>query len=128
MRRIASLPSVLLLSACAALPSGAAPAADGAEVTLGMGQSTLLADNSLLTYVQLVDDSRCAPGVQCVWEGSAEIALRWQPRNASARDIRLHTNTRTGPVDARVGDRTVTLAGLERGIAPKATLRIVRTR
>ena len=126
MTRIASLAAALLLSACAALPNGAAPVADGTEVALGMGQSTLLADNSLLTYVRLVDDSRCAPGVQCVWEGSAEVALRWQPRNAGARDIRLHTNARTGPVDARLGERTVTLTGLERGIAPKATLRVER--
>ena len=127
MTRIHGLAAILLLSACAAMPDGATPAADGTEVTLGMGQSMVLADNSLLTYVQLVDDSRCAPGVQCVWEGSAEIALHWQPRNAGGRDIRLHTHARTGPDNARLGERTVTLAALERGIAPKATLRIERT-
>ena len=127
MHRIASLIAIALVAACTALPHGAAPAADGSEVTLGMGQGTQLADNSVLTYVALIDDSRCAPGVQCVWEGSAEIALRWQPRGGSARDLRLHTNTRSGPNEARLGERTVTLASLERGIAPKATLRIART-
>ena len=126
MTRIASSLATFLLAGCAALPHGGTPLADGSEVTLGMGQSTLLADNSLLTYVRLVDDSRCAPNVQCVWEGSAEIALRWQPRNGSAQDIRLHTNTRTGPNDARIGERKVSLAALERGIAPKATLRVER--
>ena len=126
MTRIASLFAIALLAGCAALPNGAAPLPDGGQVTLGMGQSTLLADNSLLTYTRLVNDSRCDPKVQCVWEGSAEVALRWQPRNAGARDIRLHTNARTGPVDARLGERTVSLTGLERGIAPKATLRVGR--
>lgn len=126
MIRLAQPFAIALLAGCAALPHGAAPLADGGEVTLGMGQSTLLADNSLLTYVRLVDDSRCAPNVQCVWEGSAEIALRWQPRNGGARDVRLHTNTRTGPNEAHLGERKVSLAALERGIAPKATLRVDR--
>ena len=126
MSRIASLFAVALLAGCAALPNGAAPLPDGTQVTLGMGQSTLLADNSLLTYVRLVDDSRCAPTVQCVWEGSAEIALRWQPTGAGARDLHLHTNAKGGPTSVRIGDRSVTLMALERGIAPKATLRIDR--
>lgn len=127
MIRIASFAATLLLSACAAMPNGAMPVADGSDVTLGLGQSTLLADNSLLTYVRLVDDSRCAPDVQCVWEGNAEIALRWQPRDAGARDIRLHTSPKGGPTAAQLDGRSVALVGLERGIAPKATLRLQRT-
>ena len=127
MTRIASLFAIALLAGCAALPNGAAPLPDGGQVALGMGQSTLLADNSLLTYTRLVNDSRCDPNVQCVWEGSAEIALRWQPRSGAARDVHLHTSSKTGPNEARLGERTVFLAGLERGIAPRATLRIERT-
>ena len=57
--------TLLLASGCAALPNGAAPAADGSTVTLGIGQSTLLADNSLLTYTRLnaiiARSSDCAP-------------------------------------------------------------------
>ena len=119
--------SALLLAGCAALPNGSSPVADGSRVTLGIGQSTLLADNSLVTYTRLVNDSRCAPDVQCVWEGDAEIALRWQPAGAGAQDIRLHTSPKGGPTSARAGSRTITLVGLERGIAPKASLQIDRT-
>ena len=126
MTRIASLFAIALLAGCAALPNGAAPLLDGGQVALGLGQSTLLADNSLLTYTRLVNDSRCDPNVQCVWEGSAEIALRWQPRSGSARELRLHTSPRTGPTRADLGERSVALVALERGIAPKATLRIER--
>lgn len=126
MTRIASLFAIALLAGCAALPNGAAPLPDGGQVALGMGQSTLLADNSLLTYTRLVNDSRCDPKVQCVWEGSAEIALRWQPRSGSARELRLHTSPKTGPTRADLGERSVALVALERGIAPKATLRIER--
>ena len=127
MTRIASLLAIGLLAGCAALPNGASPAPDDSQLTLGIGQSSLLVDNSLLSYTRLVNDSRCAPGVQCVWEGDAEIALRWQPTGGSAQDVRLHTSSKGGPTKARIGARTVSLTALERGIAPKATLRIERT-
>ena len=127
MTRIASLLAIGLLAGCAALPDGASPAPDDSQLTLGIGQSSLLVDNSLLSYTRLVNDSRCAPGVQCVWEGDAEIALRWKPTGGSAKDVRLHTSSKGGPTQARIGARTVSLIALERGIAPKATLRIQRT-
>lgn len=116
--------TLLLASGCAALPNGAAPAADGSTVHLGLGQSTLLADNSLLTYTRLVNDSRCAPGVQCVWEGDAEIALQWRAAGGGTQELRLHTSPKGGATSARAGSRTITLTALERGIAPKASLRI----
>lgn len=122
---LACLP-VLLAAGCAALPNGATPAADGSTVDLGLGQSTLLADNSLLTYTRLVNDSRCAPDVQCVWEGDAEIALQWRPTGGGMQDLRLHTSAKGGATSARAGSRTITLVALERGIAPRASLRIDR--
>lgn len=137
MTRLALACLPLLLAACASTvptgtgpsgsaPAGASPASDGSTVSLGLGQSALLADNSLLTYTRLVNDSRCAPNVQCVWEGDAEIALRWRPAGGSARELRLHTSTRVGAGSARAGARVITLTGLERGIAPRASLRIDR--
>lgn len=127
MNRIAIASLTLLLAAgCAALPNGATPAADGSTLTLGIGQSTLLADNSLLTYTRLVNDSRCAPNVQCVWEGDAEIALQWRAAGGGTQDLRLHTSGKAGTTSGRAGTRTLALVALERGIAPKATLRIDR--
>ena len=137
MTRLALACIPLLLAACASTvptstgptgsaPAGASPASDGSTVSLGLGQSALLADNSLLTYTRLVNDSRCAPDVQCVWEGDAEIALRWRPAGGGAQELRLHTSPKTGPTRADLGERSVALVALERGIAPKATLRIER--
>lgn len=128
MLRIASFFAIALLSSCAALPNnGSAPvAADGSTVSLGIGQSTLLADNSLLSYTRLVNDSRCAPDVQCVWEGDAQVALQWRAAGAGAQQLRLHTSSKGGATSARAGRRTITLVALERGIAPKASLRIER--
>ena len=128
---LALLP-LCLASGCASVPGGgnAAPATDAtdaASLTLRMGETGRLADNSQLSYVRLVDDSRCAPNVQCVWEGNAEIELRWQPARGTSRALRLHTSPRGGPQTAQIGERSVTLTTLERGIAPRATLNIRRT-
>ena len=100
------------------------PSIDDSRVTLGLGQSTQFSDGSRLSYTSLINDSRCAPNVQCVWAGDAEIALRWKPARGSAQDIRLHTSTQGGATTARIGQRTLTLVSLERGIGPKATLSI----
>ncbi len=104
-----------------------APTVNDSRVTLNLGQSAQLSDGSQLSYTSLIDDSRCAPNVQCVWAGDAEIAMRWKPARGSAQDIRLHTNTQGGPNSARIGERTLTLVSLERGIGPKATLSIDTT-
>ena len=68
----------LLLAGCAAMPEAGTSIPDGSEFALVPGQSVLLADHSRLTYTRLVNDSRCAPGRRCVWEGDAELSLRWQ--------------------------------------------------
>ena len=73
-----------------------------------------------------MNDSRCAPDVQCVWEGDAEIALQWRAAGGGSQDLRLHTSAKGGSTSARAGSRTITLVALERGIAPKASLRIDR--
>lgn len=127
MTRIAGLFTLVLLGACSATPAADPPGAtaipDDTPFQLGIGQHARLADGSQLTYLRLVNDSRCPPDVQCVWAGNAEIALRWQPASGASQAIALHTSSRPGPTQARIGGRTVALVALERGIAPKATLR-----
>ena len=134
MTRLPVLLAMLLLlpAACAATDNTVKPsddtaspsAIDDSRVTLGIGQRASLSDGSQLSYTALINDSRCAPDVQCVWAGDAEIALRWKPARGSAQDIRLHTNAQGGATSSRMGDRTLTLLSLERGIGPKATLTI----
>lgn len=101
------------------------PVVDDSRITLGLGQSTKLSDGSELVYTSLIDDSRCPPAVQCVWAGDAEIALRWKPARGSSQELRLHTSPlRGGATSAHIGERTLTLMSLERGIGPKVTLSI----
>lgn len=100
---------------------------DDSRVTLGLGETIQLSDDSRLSYTSLVNDSRCAPDVQCVWAGDAEIVMRWKPAHGSIQELHLHTNAQGGSTRARIGERTLTLVSLQRGIGPKATLSINTT-
>jgi len=94
-------------------------------VTLDVGARATLADGSQLTYLRLVNDSRCPPDVQCVWAGDAEIQVRWQAAGGRAQDAALHTSPLQGrQTETTFGPHRVALEALERGIVPKATLRI----
>ena len=61
---------LLLPAACIALAACATPAAPrpAGPFTLERGASAELAPGLTLTF-ESVDDSRCPPGVQCVWAG-----------------------------------------------------------
>ena len=136
MRRIASLLAVALLAGCA----GAAPSSPQAPhhedanvhetapqtVTLGVGERATLADGSQLTYLRLVNDSRCPPDVQCVWAGDASIELEWRPGTGASRTLTLHLNPQAGPDRAALDGRSVAFTALARDTA-RASLQVTRT-
>lgn len=139
MPRIVSFALLVLLTGCAsatsqssATPKTSPPATTAIEapamqtVTLGIGEQFVLSDGSRLTYMSLVNDSRCPPDVQCIWAGDAEIALRWQPAHSGrAQDISLHTSALQGkPIEATVERFRIRIESLARGIAPAVTLNI----
>jgi len=129
MARFASISATLaltsLLGACAYPYNVGTKVADGATVALMPGESAALVDGTL-RYVRLANDSRCKPGVQCVWAGDAVIELRWMPTTGAARDLSLHLNTQAGANSAALGSRTVTFTHLAES-SPQASLRIDRT-
>ena len=138
MRRIASLLAIALLAGCVgAAPSPQPPSGEDSPmhehapqtVTLGVGERATLMDGSQLTYLRLVNDSRCPPDVRCVWAGDAEIRLRWQPEDGSGSELSLHTSPLRGQgqTEATVGGLHIALQSLERGIAPKASLLVTAT-
>lgn len=136
MTRLPALLAMILLLpvGCAAVGNTAEPPrsdtsqpVDESRFTLGLGESTQLSDGSQLSYTSLVNDSRCPPNVQCIWAGDAEIVLRWNPAHGTTQDLHLHTSPQGGATSARIGERTLTLVSLERGIGPKATLSISPT-
>lgn len=116
------------LTACATVvagnPTGDRMISDGQTFGLHPGEHVSLADQSTLAYVRLVNDSRCPPGVQCIWAGDAEVAFEWTPAHGAAHAFSLHTGME--PKQQVVGERRLTLVSLERGDAPEAQLRVDR--
>jgi hypothetical protein len=119
---LTSLALTALLTACAYPHNVGTKVADGATVALMPGQSATLADG-LLRYVRLANDSRCKPGVQCVWAGDAVIELHWTPTAGNARDLTLHLNPQAGSTSAMLDARQVTFTHLGHP-QPQASLRI----
>lgn len=121
---IASLALAVLLAGCAYPYNVGIKAADGTTVALMPGQSASVPDG-LLRYVRLANDSRCKPGVQCVWAGDAVIELHWTPTAGTARDLTLHLNPQAGSTSAKLDTRQVTFTYLDHP-RPQASLRIDR--
>ncbi|MES2317781.1 MAG: hypothetical protein V4631_09835 [Pseudomonadota bacterium] len=82
---IHAIAAASLLAGCAAAPS-AAPVKDPSmdtSVTLVPERTVAVGPNALLRY-DGVADSRCPPGVQCVWAG--ELAYKFTLTNAGGKE------------------------------------------
>ncbi|MFL6592178.1 MAG: hypothetical protein ACJ8GK_05655 [Luteimonas sp.] len=124
----------MMLVACVAMPLGActtvaaAPpeatpsTAEGHDYQLRPGQEVSLGEAGRLRYQRMVNDSRCAPDVQCVWAGDAEVAFAWTPADGASRSFSLHTGV--DPRQQSLGAYRVVLVSLDRGRAPQATVRL----
>ena len=114
---------VLALAGCSSVASNGNDAiADGSTFSMQPGQSVTLADDGVLRYERLVNDSRCMPDVQCVWAGDAELAFAWRSRSGATEQFSLHTGK--GDKTRALGERTLVLVSVARGTAPEAQLRI----
>ena len=75
--RIRSLALVLTLSLAGCPQSSQSDPELGQEFTLRAGQEVLLKGEGLkVRFDSVVEDGRCPPEVQCVWQGNAKIRLR----------------------------------------------------
>jgi hypothetical protein len=101
-------PALLLLAAlgawsCTSTPRVGAPSSakttenavsTDQEFELGPGQSVLVGQEPLkITFDAITGDSRCAPEVQCVWEGDAVAKLLASTAGQSPTVYELHTHT-----------------------------------
>jgi hypothetical protein len=74
------LPILLLLTSCAAshraVPAHTSRVALGAEFTLAQKGSASLGDTGyLVTFAEVLEDSRCPAAVDCIWEGNARVSI-----------------------------------------------------
>ncbi|MGW3965297.1 hypothetical protein ACWED2_36150 [Amycolatopsis sp. NPDC005003] len=71
----------------------------GHDVTLRLGQEAAVQGKDLtVRYTRVVADSRCRPGMQCIWQGEATLAfLLKEPGRGESTTAELHSGLRTGP-------------------------------
>lgn len=77
-------------------PSQATVPVDGKEFTLRAGESVRLeGSQSIFQFLAVPEDSRCPEGVQCIWEGNAQLSLK-------LGDTQFAINTTVEPREAVV--------------------------
>ena len=67
-----------------------------ATLELGVGDTRPVPDTQVsVTFVRVVEDSRCPKGVQCVWEGDAAVEIRVASGGGEPESVQLRLNART---------------------------------
>ncbi|QIK81445.1 hypothetical protein G7069_07470 [Lysobacter sp. HDW10] len=92
----------------------------GQPVTLKPNDVGVLPDGSRITYVKLVNDSRCKPDVQCVWAGDAEIRFSHTNRAGEVELFSIHTELQ--PQSKTLGASTLHLRGVDWQSPPSVTV------
>jgi hypothetical protein len=81
-----------------AAPSGKPPAL-GEPFVLQPGQSASVGGGPTLTFVRVLEDSRCPTRVNCVWSGRAVIALEASVAGQPSATLSLATKHSPQPTD-----------------------------
>jgi hypothetical protein len=103
LRFLATIAFIVLLSGCAGTavnrlkcetPAGQDRVLDG-TLNLRYGErSTLARENLTLTFVQVIEDSRCPAGVRCIWEGNARVGVKAEKPPSGSATLELNTSAR----------------------------------
>ncbi len=72
----------------------------GEPFELRIGQKASIADGDLvLTFLAVLQDSRCPKGEQCIVAGKARVSLEAAPRDGAAVTFELDTTGESGETD-----------------------------
>jgi hypothetical protein len=106
-------------------PPSTVSAPGGADVTLRLGQEVAVQGKDLtVRYTRVVADSRCRPGMTCVWQGEATLAfLLKEPGRGESTTAELHSGPRTGAQATTFAASRVELVSVSED-AGEATVRI----
>jgi hypothetical protein len=85
-------------------------------------QKTAPKSKLAIKFVSLVEDSRCAEGVRCVWAGNARIQVKISDSRGRSETFEMNTNM--GAKGASFGGYAVNLESVEP--RPRANARINR--
>jgi hypothetical protein len=98
-------------------------AQEAQKISVRIGKQTKAARSKLtVKFVELVEDSRCAEGTNCVWAGNATIKVSIKQGSDPAEIFEMNTNT--GAKGATYGAYAIYLTSLTP--TPKANVRINR--
>ena len=112
--------STLAMSGCAT--SAAEPAySPGEAVTLQPGEAVGLPAGAKLRYIEVVSDSRCPPGAQCIRAGEARIRFELHTGAAPAQPLVLNMPEQPSAV---LSGWRIEMTQLGFGAEPAATVRV----
>ena len=92
----------------------------GGSTSMHQGETVRLPDGAMLRYLDVPQDSRCPPNVQCIRAGDADIAFEFA---GGATAARVTLNLPESPT-ASMGAWRLTVESLEFGQMPPVTVRI----
>lgn len=91
------------------------PANATRTVTLALGQNIFVKEHQLnLTFDKVLNDSRCATGVQCIWAGNATVAVTAMTTTSRPQTLNLSIGDLRGDLrqTQRFANRDITLTAL----------------
>ena len=91
------------------------PANATGTVTLALGQNIFVKEHQLnLTFDKVLNDRRCATGVQCIWAGNATVAVTAMTTTARPQTLYLSIGDLRGDLrqTQRFANRDITLTAL----------------
>lgn len=96
MRRGAWMALPLLAACINTFRTGPVPGTDEqAQLEIPLGETRLLDEERLaISFVRVMEDSRCPAGVQCVTAGNAIVGLILHERGEATRPVTLNTHER----------------------------------
>ena len=84
-------------------------------VTLALGQNIFVKEHQLnLTFDKVLNDSRCATDVQCIWAGNATVAVTAMTTTSRPQTLNLSIGDLRGDLrqTQRFANRDITLTAL----------------
>ena len=79
--------TALVLTSCAP-EMGGGTAKLGKEFSLSIGESVAIkGENLKVTFLKVLEDSRCPKGVQCIWEGRARSLVSFVSNNMTEIEL-----------------------------------------
>jgi hypothetical protein len=79
---------------------GAVAAQRSQTVSLRVGQQKDLAGRVTVRFLEVVEDSRCPEGTQCIWAGNAKVKIAESRGKMKAQELELNSGMEPTTVEA----------------------------